>query len=81
LVENGISGTVCLGWPQTSILLISASQVAEITSVSHCPQLVAFKKKIFTLHCDGGTLDLGYLYPFDRQKNNFSASFFFCAGD
>jgi hypothetical protein len=27
--------TVCLGWLQTAILLISASWVARITSVSH----------------------------------------------
>jgi hypothetical protein len=27
--------TFCPGWPQTSILLLSASQVARITSVSH----------------------------------------------
>jgi hypothetical protein len=27
--------TVCLGWPQIAILLISASQVARITGVSH----------------------------------------------
>jgi hypothetical protein len=26
---------MCLGWPQTAILLISASQVARITDVSH----------------------------------------------
>jgi hypothetical protein len=31
----GISRTTCLGWSQTSIFLISASQVAEITGVSH----------------------------------------------
>jgi hypothetical protein len=30
-----VSQTVCLGWPQTMILLISASQVAKITGVSH----------------------------------------------
>jgi hypothetical protein len=29
------SQTICPGWPWTSILLISASQVARITSVSH----------------------------------------------
>jgi hypothetical protein len=27
--------TICLGWPQTVILLISASQVAKITGMSH----------------------------------------------
>jgi hypothetical protein len=36
-----VSHTVCLGWPWTSILLISASQEARITSVSHgCPALI-----------------------------------------
>jgi hypothetical protein len=34
------SWTVCLGWPRTKILLISASQVARITGVSH--QCLAF---------------------------------------
>jgi hypothetical protein len=30
-----VSRTVCLGWPQTAILLISASQVTKIISVNH----------------------------------------------
>jgi hypothetical protein len=30
-----VSQTICPGWPQTSILPISASQVARITGVSH----------------------------------------------
>jgi hypothetical protein len=30
--------TICLGWPWTMILLMSASQVARIIGVSHqCP--------------------------------------------
>jgi hypothetical protein len=33
-VEDGVLGTICLGWPQTTVLLISASQVARITGVS-----------------------------------------------
>jgi hypothetical protein len=32
---DGVLRTICLGWPQISILLISASQVARITDVSH----------------------------------------------
>jgi hypothetical protein len=32
---------ICLGWPRTGILLISASWVARITHVSHCTQLCA----------------------------------------
>jgi hypothetical protein len=35
LIENGVSRTFCLGWPVTAALLISASQVAGITGVSH----------------------------------------------
>jgi hypothetical protein len=30
-----VSWTICLGWPWTSVLQISASQVAGITGVSH----------------------------------------------
>jgi hypothetical protein len=32
--------TFCLDWPQTVILLLSASQVAGITGVSHCACLI-----------------------------------------
>jgi hypothetical protein len=35
ILEMGVSRTICLGWPQTMILPILASQVARITSVSH----------------------------------------------
>jgi hypothetical protein len=28
-------GTICLGWPWTTILLLSASQVARITGTGH----------------------------------------------
>jgi hypothetical protein len=35
---DGVSQTICLGYPQTVILPISASQVARITGVSYqCP--------------------------------------------
>jgi hypothetical protein len=34
-LEMGFSWTICWGWPQTAILLISASQVARITGGSH----------------------------------------------
>jgi hypothetical protein len=30
-----VSRTICLGWPQTASLRISASQIAEITGVYH----------------------------------------------
>jgi hypothetical protein len=35
ILEMGVSQTISLGWSQTMILLISASQVATITGVSH----------------------------------------------
>jgi hypothetical protein len=35
ILKMGISWTICPGWPWTMILLISASQVVRITSVSH----------------------------------------------
>jgi hypothetical protein len=31
----GFSPSVSLGWPETLILLISASQVARVTGISH----------------------------------------------
>jgi hypothetical protein len=34
LEMRGISQTICLGWPQTLILLISPSHVSRITGVS-----------------------------------------------
>jgi hypothetical protein len=35
---DGISWALCLGWPQTTILLISVSQIPRITCVNHqCP--------------------------------------------
>jgi hypothetical protein len=41
LVEMG-SHYLCLGWPQTIILLISASQEARIIDVSHCVPVSSF---------------------------------------
>jgi hypothetical protein len=35
LEVGGVSQTICLGWPQTMILQISASPVARITNVGH----------------------------------------------
>jgi hypothetical protein len=32
---DAVSGTICPGWPQTSILPVSAFQVARATGVSH----------------------------------------------
>jgi hypothetical protein len=33
--EDGILRTICLGWPQTLILPMSASQIVKITGMSH----------------------------------------------
>jgi hypothetical protein len=35
ILEMGVLRTLCPGWPLTSVLLITTSQVARITSVSH----------------------------------------------
>jgi hypothetical protein len=35
MLEIGDFRTICLGWPQTSVVPISASQVTRITGVSH----------------------------------------------
>jgi hypothetical protein len=40
LFGDGVSPTICPGWPQTVILPISVSQIARITGVSHCTQHV-----------------------------------------
>jgi hypothetical protein len=45
--QVGVLQTICPGWPLTSILLISASWVARITSISH--QQLAF---LFTCFLD-----------------------------
>jgi hypothetical protein len=34
-LEMGVSRTICLGWPRTTILWISASQEARIRGVNH----------------------------------------------
>jgi hypothetical protein len=33
--QDGVSGTISLGWPQIEILLISTSRVPRIADVSH----------------------------------------------
>jgi hypothetical protein len=38
---DGVSRSICPVWPQTLILLISASQVARIISASHHAQVLA----------------------------------------
>jgi hypothetical protein len=34
---DGVSRAICLSWPRTAILPISASQVARISGLSRCP--------------------------------------------
>jgi hypothetical protein len=48
LVILTVSWTVCPGWPQTSILSISASQVARITGMTHiwCPAKTWFLRRV-----------------------------------
>jgi hypothetical protein len=41
-----VSRTICLDWPQTAILLISASQLARITDVTHQHQQMLWFKEI-----------------------------------
>jgi hypothetical protein len=51
---DGVSQTFfCLGCPRTSILLISATQVARITGVSHSVWLIVSKYRVLTVcrHC------------------------------
>jgi hypothetical protein len=44
---DGVSETICLGWPPTTILWISASPVARMTGRSHrCPGLLIFNEII-----------------------------------
>jgi hypothetical protein len=38
----GVSQTICSDWPQTEILLVSASQVARITGMSHWHLAIIF---------------------------------------
>jgi hypothetical protein len=52
--------TICLGWPQTVILPISASQAARITGVSHwCP---AWKNHSFIHSFSAGDWTQGLVY-------------------
>jgi hypothetical protein len=63
------------GCPQTAILLISASQVARITDVSHqCPAILLFCLWVRDLsseslsHCSGGAFKMCcYLFPLIKK--------------
>jgi hypothetical protein len=48
--QNRVSWTICPGWLQTLILLISASHVARITGMSHWYSAKRFLKMLLTLH-------------------------------
>jgi hypothetical protein len=46
--RDGVLWTICLGWPETTVLLISASQVVRITGVSYWhPTLISFFILVF----------------------------------
>jgi hypothetical protein len=50
-IGERVSQSICLGYPQTAILLISASQVTRITGISHqCPAILP--SFIIRLTCD-----------------------------
>jgi hypothetical protein len=72
-----VSGTSSPGWPWTSILWISASQVARITGVSQCPAIFnflnGFHYDLFIMH----TINVFQSYtplspplPFDSPPNS-----------
>jgi hypothetical protein len=52
-LEMGVLQTICLGWPWTKILLISASQVAKITGMSHWHQAKIVGFCSFEKHWEG----------------------------
>jgi hypothetical protein len=41
ILERGVSWTICPSWPQSGILLISASQVVRTTVMSHQHKVVS----------------------------------------
>jgi hypothetical protein len=49
-LEIGVSQIICLGWPQTLILSISASQLVRITGVGHWHRLTLFSFQIYIPH-------------------------------
>jgi hypothetical protein len=61
---DGVSQTVCPDWPQNSILLISSSQVARITGMSHwhLAQIkLLYQTKEFKIYIEGSRKPLMYL--------------------
>jgi hypothetical protein len=50
ILEMRVSRTICLSWPRTIILPISASQVARITGVSHQLLVTCF----YFIFCSAG---------------------------
>jgi hypothetical protein len=57
ILEMGVSPSICLGWPSTMFLLISASQVERIIGMSH-QLLAALSFKFFITF---------YLHPLVEQ--------------
>jgi hypothetical protein len=52
--DGGVSHTICLGWLQTAILLISASQIARITGLTTNAQLFLFLYPPYPIQYCGG---------------------------
>jgi hypothetical protein len=51
-LADGVSWTLCLGWPHTAILLVSAFQVARIIGIDHwCLLAVLFLSILYTQLC------------------------------
>jgi hypothetical protein len=57
-LELGVLLIFCLGWPQTTILLISTSWVVGIIGMNHCAQLriKCFDEYVIKTHLVGKTL-------------------------
>jgi hypothetical protein len=62
---DGVSKTICLGWPQTVILLILASQGAKITGMNNPAKKHTFKKTLPYPHKG----EAGPLYQFFFSLN------------
>jgi hypothetical protein len=50
---DGVLGTICLGWPQTTILPISASQISRNTGIFFLREIYNICKEVNYGFCDG----------------------------